>query len=261
MRLGMIEMQRLKVGAVRLIQLYRQLAFKGKKLMFLRCAQGYPEKLYRELNSNGIVNLGSVFDVDECEDFIRLSGYSSIKALHDELIKTNDIYGHFNVSRESINYFDSLLRDKKIDVMSIALDYLSVRIGQKYLQYEECLHARGCPAGSEPQLQPHHDTKFNRIKIYLWLTPIEYNPHPLYYKIGDHRSIRTWGGYFETRFPDVEKAEMIELLPHLGDLLLFDTHGLHSHVKSVTGPRLAFLRSIDPVSSFSMSKGSERIRR
>ena len=256
-----MEIREFKANAARLKQLYNQFLFKGRKAVFRKPAHTYPEKLYRELDKKGIVCFRSLFDLLECEELIRLSGYSSVNAMHDELARTNDIYGHFNITKESIDFFDSRLKLKNINVMSMALDYLSVGVGQGYYQYEECFHARGCPAGSEPQLQPHHDTKLNRIKIYLWLTPIDYQPHPLYYMVGDHRRIKTWFDYSGTRFPDVKKNQMIELLPQVGDLLMFDTHGIHSHIKTVTGPRLAFLRSIDPLATSSIKEINGRIRR
>ena len=49
----------------------------------------------------------------------------------------------------------------------------------------------GNKISSDKAMQPHHDSKFRRIKIYIWLNEKILKP-TLYYRKKSHKKIKYW---------------------------------------------------------------------
>ena len=65
----------------------------------------------------------------------------------------------------------------EMGVISLIKDYL----GRKIYSYDNSIFTLGNKICHNNSMQPHHDTKFRRIKIYIWLNDKDIKTHPLYY--------------------------------------------------------------------------------
>ena len=130
----------------------------------------------------------------------------------------------------------------KIGVISLIKDYL----GNKIYCYDNTIFTLGNKICNKDSMQPHHDSKFRRIKIYIWLNDKDINTHPLYYLRKTHKQIKNWNNYEETRFPNLDKEKFDAIYGEKGSIIFFDTHGIHSHFKSTEIPRSVIELTFEP---------------
>ena len=120
----------------------------------------------------------------------------------------------------------------KFGIINIIKEYL----GASLFLYDNTILTLGTEKSSIESWQPHHDNKGRRIKIYIWLDNINYQTHPLYYKKGTNKNIINMNNYSDSRLPN--KIGVFEkIYGNLGDIIIFDTHGVHSNFKVTTQPR------------------------
>ena len=115
-------------------------------------------------------------------------------------------------------------------VISIIKNYL----GNKIYAYDNNIMTLGNKISKDKAMQPHHDSKFRRIKIYIWLNDKKFKTHPLYYLKKSHKKIKYWKNYDETRFPNLDQKKFDAIYGEKGNIIIFDTHGIHSHYKTTT---------------------------
>ena len=122
---------------------------------------------------------------------------------------------------------------KNLGVISIVKKYL----GNKIYCYDNTIKTLGNLKCNDSSWQPHHDSKGRRIKIYIWLNEKNLNTHPLYYLKKTHKKIVNWKKYEETRFAEIDSNKFDKIFGQQGNIIIFDTHGIHSHFKESTIPR------------------------
>ena len=85
--------------------------------------------------------------------------------------------------------------------------------------------------------QPHHDAKGQRVKTYIWLSKFSEKTHPLYYMKKTNNDFMYLKKNNSNLFPEFYEKEMDKILGNTGDLIIFDTNGIHSNFKITTVPR------------------------
>jgi len=129
----------------------------------------------------------------------------------------------------------------KLGFISTLRDYL----GNNIYCYDNTIRTLGnkisnnstLQPGETSSWQPHHDGKGKRVKIYIWLNKKNLNTHPLFYIKGSHKVIKNWYKYEDTRYKDIDIVNFDKIYGDYGDIILFDTHGIHSHFKNSIVPR------------------------
>ena len=56
----------------------------------------------------------------------------------------------------------------------------------------------------------------------------------MYYLKKSHKKIKYWKNYDETRFPNLDQKKFDAINDEKGNIIIFDTHGIHSHYKTTT---------------------------
>lgn len=151
----------------------------------------------------------------------------------------------FIVERRKINFADlkkiyNVL--SKIGVISVIKDYF----GTKIYSYDNSVLTLGNKKSNIGSFQPHHDSKGRRIKVYIWLNDKNLNSHPLYYLKKSHKQILKWKNYEDTRFPNLDKNKFDSIYLNKGNIVFFDTHGIHSHFKETDVPRSVIELTFEP---------------
>lgn len=188
------------------------------------------------LINNGYVIIKNVFSEEESRKIVSESG------IKEDLSKQIKEPEYVNLSeRLKAKIYERLISKK---IMKLVFEYLSVGKNKLAVYGESFLVMPNCEYKVGSQL-PHHDSKHNRLKVYLWLTKKCYETHPLYYLKGSHHSLKFWRNYEETRYTNINKDMMESIVPEIGDVVLFDTHGIHSHTKEANKNRIVFTNSMD----------------
>lgn len=130
----------------------------------------------------------------------------------------------------------------EMGVISLIKDYL----GHKIYAYDNSILTLGNKISHSDSMQPHHDSKFRRIKIYIWLNDKDFKTHPLYYLKKTHKQIKNWQKYEETRFPNIDPKKFDTIYGEKGSIIFFDTHGIHSHFKTTNVPRSVIELTFEP---------------
>ena len=151
----------------------------------------------------------------------------------------------FIAERRKINFADlkkiyNVL--SKIGVISVIKDYF----GTKIYSYDNSVLTLGNKKSNIGSFQPHHDSKGRRIKVYIWLNDKNLNSHPLYYLKKSHKQILKWKNYEDTRFPNLDKNKFDSIYLNKGNIVFFDTHGIHSHFKETDVPRSVIELTFEP---------------
>ena len=118
-------------------------------------------------------------------------------------------------------------------VISIIKGYL----GKNIYCYDNSIKTLGVIKSTDRSWQPHHDSKGRRLKVYIWLSEKNPSTHPLFYLRKTHKNIINWKNYEETRFPNIKPEKFDKIYGEKGSIIIFDTHGIHSHFKKTTVPR------------------------
>ena len=134
----------------------------------------------------------------------------------------------------------------EIGVISVIKDYFSTKI----YSYDNSVLTLGNQKCYTDSMQPHHDSKGRRIKIYIWLDDKNLKTHPLYYLKGTHKQVLNWERYDQTRFSNIDKEEFIEIYGDKGNIIFFDTHGIHSHFKETDVSRSVIELTFEPFGFF-----------
>ena len=121
----------------------------------------------------------------------------------------------------------------KIGVLSIIKRYL----GKNIYCYDNSIKTLGTIKSKDASWQPHHDSKGRRLKIYIWINEKNLNTHPLFYIKKSHKNIINWKNYEDTRFPNINSDKFDKIYGDKGNIIIFDTHGIHSHFKQTVVPR------------------------
>ena len=121
----------------------------------------------------------------------------------------------------------------KIGVIPIVKRYL----GKNIYCYDNSIKTLGSIKSKAASWQPHHDSKGRRLKIYIWLSEKNLNTHPLFYIKKSHKNVINWKNYEDTRFPNITTEKFDKIYGDKGDIIIFDTHGIHSHFKQTVIPR------------------------
>ena len=134
----------------------------------------------------------------------------------------------------------------EIGIASLLKNYL----GNKIFAYDNSILTLGNNVSNNDSMQPHHDSKSRRIKIYIWLNNKNLNTHPLYYLKKSHKKIKIWKNSQQTRFPYLNEEIFEKIYGEKGEIILFDTHGIHSHFKTTTVPRSVIELTFEPFGFF-----------
>ena len=147
---------------------------------------------------------------------------------------------------ENIDPEKSMAFLNEIGVISVIKDYFSTKI----YSYDNSVLTLGNQKCYTDSMQPHHDSKGRRIKIYIWLDDKNLKTHPLYYLKGTHKQVLNWERYDQTRFSNIDKKEFIEIYGDKGNIIFFDTHGIHSHFKETDVSRSVIELTFEPFGFF-----------
>ena len=72
----------------------------------------------------------------------------------------------------------------------------------------------------------------------------------MYYLKGTHKQVLNWERYDQTRFSNIDKKEFIEIYGDKGNIIFFDTHGIHSHFKETDVSRSVIELTFEPFGFF-----------
>tara|TARA_Y200000002_G_C22614263_1_gene635247 strand:- start:58 stop:915 length:858 start_codon:yes stop_codon:yes gene_type:complete len=204
------------------------------------------------LSINGFVHIKKCLSEEEVNNFFKLidiKNSDQLESIIEQKTSENSvactIYNRYSKEKFPVNavdYYQHLPQIKMIN--NLVSNYL----GKPKLVaiYENEIMGLGKYKSSSGAMQPHHDNKFNRIKVYLCLSRISDLRHPLFYLKGSHLKFKLPLNYSSTRYPLIPKDNMEKIKMDLGDIVIFDTHGIHSHMKDFGLPRAVYNYSIDP---------------
>ena len=213
-----------------------------KKYLNRRVIQQYYFAIYHKFflkdNIKDLCELGYLiyvrkfsFEGINLKKYLEYPDYNFV--LERKKLETNDLIKIYKILNE-------------IGVISVIKEYL----GGKIYSYDNSVLTLGNKKCSEGSWQPHHDSKGRRIKIYIWLNDKDLETHPLYFLKRSHKQIINWERYEQTRFPEIDKKEFDKIYGDKGSIIFFDTHGIHSHFKSTTGPRSVIELTFEPYGIF-----------
>lgn len=175
----------------------------------------------KELFDNGYILLKEKFPLKKLDFLNKYLNYKDYEFVVDgkklDFIDLKKIYSILN----------------NLGILSIVKKYL----GDRIYCYDNSIKTLGNRKCDDSSWQPHHDSKGRRIKIYIWLNEENLNTHPLYYLKKTHRNIINWAKFEETRFPHIDSNKFDKIYGQEGSIIIFDTHGIHSHFKNTTVPR------------------------
>ena len=187
------------------------------------------------------------------------NGYTHIqKNFPEDIISEVSNKYSLKVNKESISdnikldeiekkYIFSIL--KKLNIPKICEKYL----GDNLFWEDAYFKYLGNKKSFESAWQPHHDCQLNRLKIYIWISKKNLKTHPLYYAKGTHTKIKSFLEYKDSRFPKIN-LKFEEIYGDTGDIIIFDTHGIHSNFKINQVERECFIFTVNPGSIFSKNR-------
>jgi len=187
------------------------------------------KKLPKDLLNNGYVVLEESFPLEKInlEKYLQYENFNFVS--HGKKVEFDDLKKIYKILHQ-------------LGVLSIVKRYL----GSKIYCYDNSIKTLGILKSNDRSWQPHHDSKGRRIKIYIWINKKDHNTHPLYYLKKTHKNLINWKSYEETRFPDLNINRFDKIYGNKGDIIIFDTHGIHSHFKTTTVPRSVIELTFEP---------------
>lgn len=200
--------------------------------------------LHEETNvikKNGYIHLKSIIPKNIIDDFLKKKEKAIMYAKENKLIKDYKISLPINLDEANL-IFDYVKKNKIID---ICRDYLG-KIGILNCDINHQTEI-DCEISS---MQPHHDTRGNDLKIYVWLSNYDKRSHPLYYLNGSNNDFKLYIAYNHHRRKDIPKDKMDKIYGDRGDVVIFDTHGWHSHTKKNTTGRTVLELTVVPKNLF-----------
>ncbi|MDC3038838.1 hypothetical protein OA094_01285 [Candidatus Pelagibacter sp.] len=232
-------------------QILRQIIFVFKKKIFKIIYIFLKDKDdLKNLIDNGYLHFKNKIPLDFLEYLEKK--YHKFEEKDVNVVQTCDL------DEKDLNKIFEYLENK--NVMSLIKSYL----GKSLYTYQNQYHYLDSKKSNTSSWQPHHDSKYNRLKVYIWISKNSKDSHPIYYLRGDQMRIKTWLDYKETRYPDNSK-KLDEIWGKPGDIIIFDTHGVHSNFKYKIEPRKVIVLTFDPIGIFSrinpLSKKGREIMR
>jgi len=192
------------------------------------------------LRKKGYIHLKSVIPKKIIDDFLE-QNEKSILYEKNNLIDNFLINVHIEPDKAKV-FFDYFKKEKILDICK---DYLGkIGILNCIINYQT---DRDCETSS---MQPHHDTRGNDLKIYVWLSDYNEKSHPIYYINGSNNDFKLYITYNHHRRKDISKDKMDIIQGEKGDIIIFDTHGWHSHVKKNTAERIVLELTVIPKNYF-----------
>ena len=237
----------LKKVALIIKQLYLQLKF-IIKIVFLEYTS--KNNLTKNLAKDGYLIIKNFIEIEDIQNSLR-------KDSLPELLKDIDPTTGEKVETRKVIEIEKLLISKlsnKSHISRKILDLLISYVGKDCITYANGILIIPEKEIKDGSWQPHHDSKFNRLKIYLWISPKSTSRHPFYFLRGSHKHLKWWTKYSDTRFSKIKSKNMFTNYPDTGDLIIFDTHGLHSHLKRKGLSRSVFSINLDPLYGISQIK-------
>ena len=212
------------------LRTFRQLLF-ITRVFFLR----FQKKNTSELSRNGFITINNVFDKDYSE--ILFKKYK--KKFNN---KWNFVSKYKSLDKKDLFKILHFLEKKNI------LEIVKIYLGQKIICYDNSVLFLGKNTSKEDSWQPHHDSKENRVKIYIWLSKNNKNNQSIYYQVGSHKKIKFWKNYKETRFKKYSQNNSLKkIIGDQGGVSIFDTHGLHSGYKLSKKTRASIVLTFEAV--------------
>ena len=201
------------------------------KIYFLQ----HNKKNISSLSKNGFVSINNIFSIKYSEELLKKyrdklkNGWNFVSKY--ELLDKNDLKNIL-----------ILLKKKEI------IDLIKTYLGENIICYDNAVLFLGKKVSKKDSWQPHHDSKENRIKIYIWLSKNNKNNQPILYQIGSHKKIKFWNNYKDTRFDTYSKKKQLKkIVGKQGGISIFDTHGLHSGYKLTKIPRVSIVLTFESV--------------
>lgn len=184
---------------------------------------------------------------------------NSEKANQNLKTLSEDGYVHLKkfISNETLNVFkrylefdnyDFIHQRKKVDFQELSeifkeleskgvINIIKRYLGKNIYCYDNTILTLGKKTSKESAWQPHHDAKGRRIKIYVWLSKYSDNTHPLFYTKGSNNKFMHFKKKHSNLFPELSINKMDKIYGDVGDLIIFDTNGIHSNFKDTFVPR------------------------
>ena len=190
----------------------------------------------KSLKNNGYIHLKKKIPVQVINNFLK--NYET-SILEQKKINLNDYKFDIEIEVDDANIFFNYL--KQNNILEICKDYLGkIGVLNAKINFQ---NENDCETSS---MQPHHDTRGNDLKIYIWLSDYNINCHPLYYLKGSNNNFKLFTKYNHHRRKDISKDKMEKIFGDKGDVVIFDTHGWHSHIKQNTSERVVLEITILP---------------
>lgn len=195
----------------------------SRQQIFYKIKHFFLPRLVKKNNAlfdQGVVNLDQLMSQEFTNHF----------ANHKKFENYDFVSKNKPIEKDNLIYILNELNKKGI------LKQLSTYLGENFYCTEYHVVTLGNQKSTEGSMQPHHDYKGRRIKLYIWLDECDKNTHPLYFKLKSHLDYRLWDNYASTRMKTL-KEDMTPIYGKIGDVTIFDTNGIHSNIKTTTGIR------------------------
>jgi len=187
------------------------------------------------LKKNGFIHFKKVISKDIVHLAQKYLDYTNYEFVSDRK----------KISNEDLSKIYKELDSKKI--LKIIKKYL----GKNLFCYDNSILTLGNLKSRDSAWQPHHDFKGNRLKIYIWLNKFSKATHPLFYMRGSNNYLMHLKKKFDNKFPELSNNKMDEIFGDVGDIIIFDTNGIHSNFKETTYPRSVIEITIENSGFFS----------
>ena len=205
----------------------------------------YSNEETKILKNQGYLHLKEIIPKREIDNFFQL--YE--KEILHKSIKNNDYLIEIPIKFDEKNIFFDYLKNRK--VFDICKDYLGkIQIINGCVNHQTNLD---CETSS---MQPHNDTRGNDLKIYICLSDFNDSAHPLYYLRGSHNDLKFYILEKHHRRKYISKEKMDKIYGKKGDIIIFDTHGWHSHIKKNTTERTVLDITLIPNNYFFKSENA-----
>tara|TARA_B100001540_G_scaffold314816_1_gene340581 strand:+ start:3630 stop:4367 length:738 start_codon:yes stop_codon:yes gene_type:complete len=174
---------------------------------------------FKELCDNGYLIFHKLVPENFCNKILANN-------LTKEFIDEDYVSKYKLIPKNELDKIIKILNDNGI------LDIIKAYLGKNVVCYDNSILFLGKQTAEKESWLPHHDSKENRLKVYIFLVSTDNSNQPLDYQVGSHKTVKTWKNYLDTRFQEYpDKSKVKRVYNNKGDILIFDTHGIHSNKK------------------------------
>ena len=174
-----------------------------------------------KLHENGYIHL---------RNFISKDVINCLKK-YEEPEDDNFVFKRQDIKFNDLSTIFNEFREKKI------LNLVEKYLGSNIYCYDNTILKLGTIKSKDRAWQPHHDSKGQRVKTYIWLSKYSEYTHPFYYMKKTNNDFMYFKKKNSNLFPEFYEREMDKIFGDIGDLIIFDTNGIHSNFKTTTVPR------------------------